>query len=176
MTCSVRCGRRVITLGLELDVERRTVPSDCEPWSELLAEDFVEDLRITDPEDEEPVDEPDPPRGAAGITPVARGAGKGLGVCTLDVLRVTLISDPGAGALAELPVDPLTVPLATGSLLVAERITGSDAVLEVTGLELIGLEVIGLEEVAAGAAVPPTCTLRPCDWLGRLVGAARKER
>jgi hypothetical protein len=123
-------------------------------------------LRITDPDEDEPdEDEPDPPRGAAGITPVARGAGSGRGVCTLEVLRVTRINDPGAGVIADPPVEPLTEPLTTGSLLAAERITGSDAVLDVTGLEVTGLEVTGLEvmglekteleEVAAEAEVPP---------------------
>jgi hypothetical protein len=180
----VRCGRRAITLGLglEFEAERITAPSDVEPAPALLPVEPAEVLRITELAEDELAEEPRvPPRGAAGMTPVARGAGIGRGVCRLDALRVTRINDPGAGALDEPPL--------TTSLVDAERITGSEAVLSDSGLEDTGLDEIGLagdrstransagDEVVVDMAGPPwAVTPRLWVWLGRLGEEERKER
>lgn len=185
----MRCGRRAITLGLGLEpeAERIAVPSDAELSPALLPVEPAEALRITELAEDEPADElREAPRGAAGITPVARGAGIGRGVCIVDALRVTRINDPGAGALDEPPL--------TTSLVDAERITGSEAVLEDTGLEDTGLDEIGLDEIGLasdrstradtageGAVIdaPDSLsveTLRLRVWLGRLGADERKDR
>lgn len=190
----MRCGRRAITLGLGLEpeAERIAVPSDAELSPALLPVEPAEALRITELAEDEPADElREAPRGAAGITPVARGAGIGRGVCIVDALRVTRINDPGAGALDEPPL--------TTSLVDAERITGSEAVLEDTGLEDTGLEDTGLDEIGLdeiglasdrstradtageGAVIdaPDSLsveTLRLRVWLGRLGADERKDR
>lgn len=185
----MRCGRRAITLGLGLEpeAERIAVPSDAELSPALLPVEPAEALRITELAEDEPADElREAPRGAAGITPVARGAGIGRGVCIVDALRVTRINDPGAGALDEPPM--------TTSLVDAERITGSEAVLEDTGLEDTGLDEIGLDEIGLasdrstradtageGAVIdaPDSLsveTLRLRVWLGRLGADERKDR
>ena len=79
---------------------------DEDDFDEELEEELPDELgdarRITDPEEEDPAEEPeDPadPRATAGITPEARGAGIGRGVCTEEALLVTRNKDPGAGAL-----------------------------------------------------------------------------
>lgn len=174
-------------LGLEPEAERIAVPSDAELSPALLPVEPAEALRITELAEDEPADElREPPRGAAGMTPVARGAGIGRGVCIVDALRVTRINDPGAGALDEPPL--------TTSLVDAERITGSEAVLEDTGLEDTGLDETGLEEIGLasdrstradtageGAVIdaPDSLsveTLRLRVWLGRLGADERKDR
>jgi hypothetical protein len=72
---------------------------DEDDFDEELEEELPDELgdarRITDPEEEDPAD----PRATAGITPEARGAGIGRGVCTEEALPVTRNKDPGAGAL-----------------------------------------------------------------------------
>jgi hypothetical protein len=77
-----------------------------EELEEELPAELCDARRITDPEEEDPAEEPeeDPadradPRATAGITPEARGAGIGRGVCTEEALPVTRNKDPGAGAL-----------------------------------------------------------------------------